>query len=291
MSRRKYRTYDYEEIFDKSIFGEETLQEKIDELGRDRKKCRYKVRTIVCGDYQEVEIFPVYERNKDIPRLAREKISKASQEKLNHKKSQKQLARVINTNFVAGDLAIDLTYAGDHIPTLEEAQRDIKNYIARVRRWRKKRGLAELKYVYVIEFMGEDEKGNSKKVRIHHHMIMSSMDRDEAERLWGKGRANTDRLQPDENGFVGKGMYFAKHCQKKGMKKWVGSKNLEKPKVYESVTKLTRRKVSKIALQENDWKEIFEKLYKNKYQLNSCERYISKITGGCYLYARMVRRI
>ena len=288
---KSYRTYDYEEIYDKEVLGEESIQEKIDQIHRERLKEKYKVRTFQCGAYQEVEIFPVYKRGKYIPRTDKSKVSREAQEKLNHRKSQKQLVRMINTNFGKGDLSLDLTYEGDHIPSFEEAQKDMRNYLSRLKRYRKKNGMEPLKYIYVIEYIGEDEKGKTKKVRIHHHLIINSMDRDVAEELWGKGRANTDRLQPDENGLVGKGMYIAKHCQKKGMRKWVASKNLKKPKVFEAITKLTRRKAEKLAADPNRWKEIFEKMYQDKYKFNSCERYISDVTGGFYLYARMVRRI
>lgn len=37
--------------------------------------------------------------------------------------------------------------------------------------------------------------------RIHHHIIISGMDRDKAEELWGNGMANTRRMQANELGF------------------------------------------------------------------------------------------
>ena len=43
-----------------------------------------------------------------------------------------------------------------------------------------------MKYAYVIEFGGKD----GRRKRVHHHVIMSGMDRDKAEALWnGRGYA------------------------------------------------------------------------------------------------------
>lgn len=284
--RKRNRDYNYTAVFDKEVLGEESIEDKI----RGDKKLKYKVKTYVCGKYQEVEIFPIYKRSTAV-RLEKKNSSRVAQEKLNKKRSQKQLVRMINTNFVEGDLFIDLTFDDDNMPqTVEDAKKEVVNYINRIKRFRKKNGLEEVKYIYIVEFTSTDKKGNTVPARAHCHMVMNKMDRDEAEKLWGKGRANTDRLQPDENGCVGKGMYMAKFIQIKGKRKWVPSKNLKKPIVHESVTKLSRRRAEKLALDPNSWKEIFEKLYKNKYKFNDCTRYISDFTGGCYLYARMVRR-
>ena len=65
----------------------------------------------------------------------------------------------------------------------------------------------DLKYIYVIEF--ENGEGR-KKTRVHHHVIMSGMNRDAAERLWTNGWANTRRLQPDEYGLEAPARYIVK---------------------------------------------------------------------------------
>ena len=60
--------------------------------------------------------------------------------------------------------------------------RAVKNYIARIRRLRKKKDLNELKYIYVISDC--DDMGNKK--RLHVHMIMNGgPDRDEIEKRHG----------------------------------------------------------------------------------------------------------
>jgi hypothetical protein len=75
-----------------------------------------------------------------------------------------------------------------------------------------------------------------------------------------------------------------------GAKRWNASRNLKQPKVYKSYTKLTKRKVEKLARNEIDRIEAFEKMYKGKCKYNDCRLYESDFTGGFYLYCRMQRR-
>lgn len=287
---KKYQSYDYEEIFDKEVLGEESVEDKIQRLKEEGRRYKYKCRTWICGEYLESEIFPVFERKGEMPRGEKRKETKKSQKNLNHANSKKMLIRYFNLNFGKGDLSLDLTYAGEE-PDEKQAKKDITNFLRKIARRRKKAGLDQLKYIYVIEFTTEDEKGNKKRARIHHHVVLNDMDRDVAEKCWTKGRANSDRLQPDENGLIGKALYIVKYHQKKGMRKWEHSRNLKKPKAYESVTKLTKRKAEKLAKNPYEWQEVFEKLYKDKYAYNECKRYVSDLTGGVYLYCRMRRRI
>lgn len=285
--RKRKDQYAYDEIYDTEVLGEQNIVDALERM-RYRYKYQYLVKTIISGKYLECEIYPIYIHNKDAPRRDKKKDSRTTQINLNDKNSQKRFIRLVNTNFTSNDLSIDLTYAGNYIPTEKEARRDIQNYIRRLKNYRKKHNLEPLKYVYVIEFLGEDERGNSKKVRIHHHMIMNKMDRNIAEDLWGKGRVTAERLQPDEYGFEGKARYIIKNFNK-GTKRWSASRNLKQPEVHRSVSKLTKRKTEKIAKNENDLKELFEKLYKHRYIFNDCKKYINADYGGCYIYARMRR--
>lgn len=74
------------------------------------------------------------------------------------------------------------------------------------------------------------------------------MDRNVAEDLWGKGRVEAKRVLPDEFGLEGIARYMV---NQKG-KRWYGSRNLKQPEVNRSVTKLTKKRAEKIAINEND---------------------------------------
>lgn len=283
----KYNEYDYLEIYNETILGATTLEEKIEELRAAGKKYKYIVKTIQSGDMLESEIYPVYEKRKDVPRRDKEKISNEWQEKLNEKNAKKKYVRLVNTNFTKNDLLVTLTYKDKYLPTLKQAKKDVVNYLNRIKRYRKRMGLEELKYVYVLEYVDEAEQHKSKKIRVHHHIIMNVMDRDIAEDIWGKGRAEAKRLKPDEFGLEGIARYMVKDS--KG-KRWYGSRNLKKPKETKSVTRLTKRKAEKLAINENMHEELFENLYSNKYIFCDSNKYLSDITGGFYIYCRMRKR-
>ena len=210
------------------------------------------------GSFCEVEIFELPNTYKKLHRKTKVKESTPAQRNLNNKKSQRHFVRTVHLNFTQQDLYIDLTYDKENIPTTrQEVLRDIRNYIKRLRRVRKALGITEpLKYIYVISNM--DSNGN--RVRYHVHMIINSMDRDAAEKAWGKGRANTDRLQYNEYGVEGKSLYMAR--QSSGEKAWGSSTNLKK---VEAIVKDDRRELTKKKLEDMERcpedRNIFEKLY------------------------------
>lgn len=285
----RYDNYDYLDIYNNEVLGVEGVEEKIEELRRSKKKCKYMVKTIKSGNILECEIYPVYERRKDVPRRPKEFQSALAQKNLNDKNARKYFVRLVNTNFSNKDIVITLTYKDRYLPTQERAKKDMNNYIAKLRRYRKKNNLPELKYIYVIEWIDEVNQHKSKKVRMHHHIIINEMDRDIAESFWNKGRVESKRLQPDEYGLEGLARYMLK--QQKGQAKYTASRNLDKPKIYKSVSKLTKRKAERIAKNPNQWKELFESLYIQKYIFNDCSTMVSDFTGGFYLYCRMRKRI
>ena len=277
-----YSAERYEALFDRPVDGVNGA----DNVLRPDEPGRYRCKTIKAGDQLECEIFPIWSTASE-SKKAGSAITREAQRALNERNARKRLVRKINTNFTAADIELTLTYAGDHVPDLEEARRDMQNYIRRVKRYRKARGLPELKYVYVIEYAGVD--GAPK--RVHHHVIMSGMDRDEAERLWGKGRANSARLQPDEHGLEGLAKYITKSLPRfKSEKRWVCSKNLVEPTITIADTKISRRKASRLAQDADAYgKNLFEHLYPG-YAFTDVEIKSSAYVAGVYIYARMRRK-
>ena len=273
-------------IINNSVFGI-TREEKIDELRKSSKKYKYYLKTIISGDMLETEIYPIYTKRSDVPRRDKEKASKESQDNLNDKNARKRFIRMLNSNFGKDDLLLTATYEDRYLPTQKQAKKDITNYIRRLKNYREKHGLPELKYIYVIEYVDEEEQHKSKKIRVHHHLIINKMDRDVAENLWKRGRVEARRLQPDDFGLEGIARYLLK--DPKG-KRWYGSRNLKEPIVSRLTTKLSKRKAEKIAMNQGDLPGMLEKLYNDKYRFNDSQTYTSDITGGVYIYCRMKRR-
>lgn len=277
-----------EDLYNPSILGEESREEYIRRKFSPLKRARICTRTILAGDMVEIDMYPAFLR-KDMSRAAKAKASREAQKNLNNKNRIKNLVRLVNANFCKRDYIVHLTYEDGYLPTEERAKKDMVNYLERVKRRRKKQGLPPLKYIYVTEFVPEGER--TKKVRIHHHLIMSGgLDRDEVEGLWGKGRCRVDRCQPDDFELTGFAKYISKLEREKGRHSYCPSKNLDKPKVYKSVTKLSRRKFAEIIRMGDGRAELLERLYQGRFRYLDSTTYISQEFGGFYLYSRLRRR-
>lgn len=217
--------------------------------------------TYYSGDVYEVEeYFSPRERGKRIPRGRNENLSTQQQMERNEINARKKLARLVNTNFGKGDLFVTLTYAEE--PGEEEAQREMANFIRRVRRHRRKKGAPELRYVGVTE--AEDH-------RVHHHIIMSAMSIDELISLWTKGRCIVSMLEPGGD-YTGLANYITKGKAKHKKKRWSQSRNLKKPRVR--VKKITRASGPLKA--------------PKGYKIIQQQYYVSDATG-CTQYLRAIR--
>ena len=131
--------------------------------GQEMYQGRFFVRqtVYVCGDYMDADIYPVFQ-----PAGKRRKKCRPTskiQEKLNQKNAEKRITRLVHLNFTGKDIALHLTYTTPP-ESQEQAQRDLYNYIRRVKRARKKLGLPALKYISCTET-------GKKSGRVHHHLI------------------------------------------------------------------------------------------------------------------------
>ena len=145
---------------------------------------------IKSGNQLEVEIYPVTEHGHRYDR--KRKLSRPEQQALNEKNAIKTFIRLVNTNFVSGDIVITLEYNKDKRPSgYNQIKRDVQNYIRRIKYYRNKHDLPIIKYVYVIELQGVDHW--------HCHMIMSKIAREVAESLWDNADfVNSKSFQPTQ---------------------------------------------------------------------------------------------
>jgi hypothetical protein len=239
----------------------------------------YRTKTIISGNVLEVEVYPIWDNNAK-SRKAIEKLSSEAQKKQNEKIARKKLTRKINANFTSRDIHVTLTYTDDNLPDKAQARKDIQNYFRRIKTYRRNNHMPELKYIYVIE--------HGKNGRVHHHIIMSNMDRDIAEKLWGKGYANADRLQPTKNGLEALSRYITKE-HNNGKKQWCCSKNLSEHIEYIADKKISKRKAEQMCIDfETAPAVIFSNLYPG-YDFVHCDVKISEFVSGVYIYVRMIR--
>ena len=283
-------------------------------------KMGYRTRTTRAGDRIEAEIFPAYGREKmGILRAARKHQTREAQERANHARSIRWHILLAEANFTQDDYFVHLTYRGEE-PTYERCQADVTNFISRIRTARRRKGLPKVKYMYAIE-------GGEGRERIHVHMLMSGgLSWEEIQRIWdrkrggrksgnretGGGMAKIERLETADGKLEGAVLYIAKELWAKGYRKkpgrdeveeiarymashpgnrrqWCSSRNLTKPKVRTSDTKVSNGRVKKIARGfRQEAEEIMAKVYPG-WMLKKCSIYQSDIVDGVYIRCVMRR--
>ena len=141
----------------------------------------YREKRWFCGDYLEVDIYPVFKMQ-----AGRSHGAKST--------AERKLVRLLNTNFTSNDYEVHFTYADGNLhENYVQAKKDIQNFLRRARHLYKAAGV-ELKYVAVTE-------GGIEGTRYRHRVIMSGeVDRCELGALWGYGYIGIRRLQLDGYG-------------------------------------------------------------------------------------------
>lgn len=271
-------------------------------------RCRYRENIYKCGEYLEVDIFPVFHRGSS-RRRKRYKPTSEMQARLNQRNAERMLIRLLNENFSKGDLEVTLTYSNANLPdSKEQAERDAKNYIRRVKRLRSKAKLEEMRYV-VIPGGG----------RTHFHIIMTGgIDREKLEAIWGKGYANTKRLAPDGDGLAGLACYIARQYEvdaydgndlfsgyeidaetgevterdgsvrRKGKKRFWASKNLIRPEAETRDGRISQARIEELATIDSFSREAWESIYPG-YSFSRCEPQYNQENGGWYIHVRLRR--
>jgi len=284
--------WEYADLFNNQLTGDGGFLEEPSFIPVGRMG--YRRRTTVSGPRIDAEVFPVFGRHqRGEMRRAKSQVTREAQQRANDERSRRHLIQLVEANFTEKDVSITLSYDGE-APGPERVDKDIRNFIARVKRQRERMGLGEMKYIYAI---GGDEMpaaGYSGK-RPHIHMIMSGgIGRDALEQIWGKGYANADRLQPRNDGLGGIAVYFTKQKQdrpeKPGVRKWRGSRNLKQPVRRSRDAKMPNARVRRIAYDfRNEAKEVMERLYPG-YVFQECQVRYSDITDGVYIRCVLRRR-
>lgn len=271
-------------------------------------RCRYREKVYKCGEYLEAEIFPVFHAGGGKSRRrARYKPTSAMQARLNQRRAERELTRLLNENFSGSDIEVTLTYTDEHLPErYDSAYKDAVNYIRRAKRLYARHGIGIKEFKYVIVPGGG---------RYHFHIVMTGgVDRDELERLWGYGYANSKRLKFSEGGVAGLAHYIANQLsenayegedlfggmdidtetgeitenrvRKKGARRWSCSKNLVRPAPEVREGRISSRRAEELATVDSDSRTAYERLYPG-YTLSSAKGYYNPENGGYYIQVMM----
>lgn len=223
----------------------------------------------ISGRLLEVDFYPCFNSGREIPeREPKNQRSKEQQALYNQKTATKKLVRLVNANFDTGDIYLHATYSPENAPqTSDKAYRDVYNYIRRIRYYRKKHKLPELRVVAILEEKTYKTGKYAGLVNIHVHMFMNDdgFTRDRAEDFWKFGWVNARRYNPDVFGPETAARYVSK--DPKGKKRWYCSQNLKKPVEREKKGKISNRYIERLAKRKDD-----RTFWENKYKGYAYER-------------------
>lgn len=248
------------------------------------RKTIYREKSYDCGNFKDIYSYPV-NLQKGKPsgrRRSRFKPGREVQEKLNRRHAGEKLTRLAHANFTEQDLALELDFA-QNPEDKETALRHLRNFLRKIRRRYKKLEI-ELKYLWVMEV--------SKSGRYHFHLMLTGgMDRDEIEKLWGHGWANTKRLQFDEHGVTALSEYMTKSHRRDDeirltYRSYNGSKNLIDPEPRYNDSRIESRKRA-AAMADGDW-ALWAELYPG-YEVVDLHPFHSDQYGSVYIFARLRR--
>lgn len=250
-------------------------------------RCMYRERRYFCGEYLELQIYPVYRQPGH--RGKRAKPTSEAQAKLNEINAMQQLIRILNANYTSDDIEVHLTYRDDVMPdSADRVTRDYQNFIRRIKRLRKKLDLPEGKFVII-------PAGGVDGTRYHIHITMSGgLDRSAVEELWGYGYANARRLQFNENGVEGLAKYvsrqFTAHEGRSPFgKRWSGSRNLIIPKPHDRDGKISAKRVKQIS--NGEAVAVSELLSEYPgYHVSEVKSFHNDTNGGEYLSIRLYKK-
>ena len=227
----------------------------------------------------EVEHYPVFTSH--IRRRGpKRKPTSETMKRHNDIVAKRKLIRLAHTNFTPDDIRFDLTYNAQNYPeSAEAAQKQMQLFLRRLRRYRKKNDLPDLKYIGVTEI-------GKRGLRFHHHLLLNCGDmtaRALAE-LWGKGYTTIKPLQFNDTGIVDLAKYFVKEPILG--KRWIASKNLQQPIEQIADGRISAKRINEFCCSAEDNREDIEKLYKG-YRLSEIKPLFNDVNGAYYFTVLM----
>ena len=205
----------------------------------------YMLEICVAGKTIEVCKYHTYRNHiKGEKRAKREKPTKEAQRKVNLRKAEKDLRRLMNENFKDGDLLLRLDFSKRPAGSVE-MQEYVSEAMGGMKKKAKKAGI-DMKYIYVKEV---GPRGGR-----HIHAVVSKVDTETIRKCWPYGGIHIDPL--NSGGQYRKiAAYFMKYAARteetEGKligKRWYPSRGLRRPKIIKRVisAKKFREQVKKV---------------------------------------------
>ena len=220
-----------------------------------------------------------------------------------------ELEQLVHAAFAPGDLHISCTYRTDEYGcgrdaefTREDAKRDVRNYIRRVRRLLKRHGCDLDGFWWLAVTVTKKRMAEAARPwpeSHHHHILMHGVPnalRNAVEELWTHGYCNADRMRDSQEGLSAIAGYIARQegsasGEGRGDKSYSTSRNIPRPQVRTSERALSRRRVARIAAEvRTEGREILETLYPEYRLVEDAKVDVSDFTAGAYIYAKLRRK-
>lgn len=207
----------------------------------------YMLEICVAGKTMEVCKYYSYRTHtKGEKRAEKKEPTKEAQIKVNLRKAEKELRRLMNENFKDGDLLLRLDFFREAFPAgSREMQKSISGAMRKMKTAAQKTGV-DMKYIYVKEV---GPRGGR-----HVHAVISKIDTDIIRKCWPYGGIHIDPL--NSGGQYRKiAAYFIKYASRteetEGKligKRWYASRNMKRPKIIKRVisAKKFREQIKKV---------------------------------------------
>jgi hypothetical protein len=250
-----------------------------------KNKMAYREQRFICGDFLEVNIFPVF-RTVSSGRSTVRKPTRETQKRLNGLNRARECNRVICANFTSSDYYLTLTFKGD-APDEFRARKDFENFLARTARSMKRKGLPKPKWIKSVEV-------GKRSGRVHCHLILSGgLSPMELQKLWGRGYIDCKPLMFSADGVMALAKYFVKEIKNEAgdghkVKSWSCSRNCIRPVPKNNDYRYSKRRAAELAL-ERENSRFLEKLYP-EYFFAGCEPFYNDNSGLYYLHLRFYRK-
>ena len=216
--------------------------------------------------------------------------TRKAQADVNERNSKRHVTQLIKTNFDERAAFQTYSYNSRHLPPDDEAaERDLTNFLRRVKDANRRAGGEAFKYIAVTE-------QGSKSGRYHHHAVIhaDALTHEQIAALWRdrKGAAiglvNTSRLELDKESLEGLAKYMLK--DKKNKHRWRGSRNLIQPKrTKPKDDKYTKRAVDRLCKDPARLYDLeyWARRYPGWVVNEVCTRYNE--ASGWYIYLKLER--
>jgi hypothetical protein len=194
----------------------------------------YYKRTITSGTMIEVEVYKSIKKRdrKAVARSLKHSVTPDKMKAANDIRAKKKCRRLIAKNFIPGDCYLTLSFFESL--TEDEANRLVDNFLRRLRYYRRRHGMDDLKFIGCLEC---GKRGN----RWHAHIVVNKIALEVVSALWNCGRVFCEALYED-GGFKDLANYIRKDVT--GKKRLKQSRNLLPPD--EEVREMKKKEIKEI---------------------------------------------